>query len=52
MSVLAFLIPVSLVLGLGALAAFVWAMRNHQYDDMERGRHSVLDDRHDDAPGE
>ena len=37
MNVLAFLIPVSLALGCGAIAAFVWGLRGGQFDD-PRGR--------------
>ena len=33
MNVLAVLIPVSFILGVGALLAFVWTMRSGQYDD-------------------
>lgn len=33
MQMLAILIPVSLGLGLLGLVAFVWALRNRQYDD-------------------
>jgi len=33
MNVLALLIPISLLLGLGALVAFVWSLRHGQYED-------------------
>ena len=33
MNILVFLIPVSLFLGIVALLAFVWTLRNSQYDD-------------------
>ena len=33
MNILAFLIPVSLMLGTGALAAFVWGLKSGQYED-------------------
>ena len=42
MTVLALLIPVSLILGLGGLAAFVWTLRDGQYDDLEGARHRIL----------
>ena len=42
MTVLALLIPVSLVLGLGGLVAFVWTLRAGQYDDLEGARHRIL----------
>jgi len=33
MTILIWLIPTSLLLGLAGLAAFVWTMRHAQYDD-------------------
>ena len=33
MNILVLLVPCSLILGLGALAAFVWTLRHNQYDD-------------------
>ncbi len=47
MSGLLFLIPVAIVLGLAALAAFLWALRAGQYDDLEGAAHRILQD---DAP--
>lgn len=35
MNGLAFLIPLALGLGLGALGLFVWALRSGQYDDLD-----------------
>ncbi|HXG82222.1 MAG TPA: cbb3-type cytochrome oxidase assembly protein CcoS [Sphingomicrobium sp.] len=35
MSGLAILIPIALFLGLGGLAAFFWAMRSGQFEDMD-----------------
>ncbi|MEM7074928.1 MAG: cbb3-type cytochrome oxidase assembly protein CcoS [Pseudomonadota bacterium] len=49
MDVLLILVPCSLVLGLLALAAFVWTLRAHQYDDLEGDAMRALDE-HDDAP--
>ena len=37
-----FLIPVSIALGLTGLAAFFWAMRNDQYDDLAGAAARVL----------
>ena len=37
-----FLIPVSIGLGLTGLAAFFWAMRNDQYDDMDGAAERIL----------
>jgi len=51
MNILVILIPCSLLLGLGALVAFVWTIRNNQYDDMEGdARRILLDDTLDNAP--
>ncbi|MEM9438614.1 MAG: cbb3-type cytochrome oxidase assembly protein CcoS [Pseudomonadota bacterium] len=33
MNILVILVPCSLLLGLGALAAFVWTIKSDQYDD-------------------
>lgn len=44
MNGLAFLIPVALLMGLGGLAAFFWAMRGGQFDDMEGAANRVLID--------
>ena len=43
MSGLALLIPIAILLGLGALAAFLWALRSGQYDDMEGASQRILD---------
>jgi len=42
MNVLVFLIPVSLVLGGLGLAAFLWTVRNNQYDDIEGDAARIL----------
>ena len=42
MNVLVILIPVSLILGGLGLAAFVWTLRNDQYDDPEGDAARVL----------
>lgn len=44
MSVLAYLIPIALFLGLLALAGFVWAMKSGQYDDLEGAGMRILID--------
>jgi cbb3-type cytochrome oxidase maturation protein len=38
------LIPVALFLGLLGLAAFLWAMRNGQFEDLEGAGHRILFD--------
>lgn len=50
MTVLLVLIPVSLILGLGGLAAFFWSVTNNQYDDPEGEANRILDPQFDDAP--
>lgn len=37
-----FLIPVSIGLGLTGLGAFFWAMRHHQYDDLDGAAARIL----------
>jgi cbb3-type cytochrome oxidase maturation protein len=46
---LTLLIPLSLALGLGALAAFLWTLRSGQYDDLDGAAHRILFDDDDDA---
>jgi len=41
-NVLVILVPCSLVLGLGALAGFVWTLKYKQYDDLEGDAARVL----------
>ena len=49
MSVLALLIPTSIVLGLVGLCAFLWSMRSGQYEDLAGSAERVLLD-DDDRP--
>ena len=49
MSVLALLIPTSIGLGLVGLGAFLWSMRNGQYEDLSGSAERVLLD-DDDRP--
>lgn len=44
MNVLLYLVPMALVLGLTGLAAFMWSLRNRQYDDMDGAALRVLSD--------
>lgn len=50
MDVLVFLIPVSLGLGGLGLAAFLWAMRNRQFDDPKGDAERILSREFDDRP--
>jgi cbb3-type cytochrome oxidase maturation protein len=52
MTILLVLIPVALVLGGLGLAAFLWALRSGQYEDMEGAANRILFDEDDeDKPG-
>ncbi len=44
MNILVILVPCSLILGLGALAAFVWTIKSNQYDDPEGDAWRILND--------
>lgn len=50
MNVLAYLIPISLVLGGLGLAAFLYTVRSRQYDDPEGDAQRILSDEYDDRP--
>jgi len=47
---LAFLILLSLALGLAAWLLFLWSVRSGQYDDPEGPKYRMLDDEEDDRP--
>lgn len=45
MSILLYLIPIALFLGLLGLGAFIWSLKSGQYDDLEgAARRILLDD--------
>lgn len=44
MSSLVFLIPLALVLGGAALAAFLWSLRSGQYDDLKGAAERIFVD--------
>ena len=50
MTILMFLAPTSVVLGLLGLAAFWWTVRNNQYEDPEGDAARILNDHEDDGP--
>ena len=54
MTALAWLIPIALFLGLLGLAAFIWALRSGQFEDLEGAAYRALEDDDEmmDAPDE
>jgi len=44
MSIIAYLIPVALLLGLAGLAAFIWSIKTGQFDDPDGAAHRILID--------
>jgi cbb3-type cytochrome oxidase maturation protein len=52
MASLVYLIPIALFLGLLGLAAFLWAMRSGQYDDLDGAAERILFDDEDEQKPE
>ena len=52
MSGLAFLIPIALGLGMLGLAAFFWAMKRGQFEDLDGAAQRILIDEEDEEPAE
>ena len=50
MAGLLYLIPIALFLGLLGLAAFMWALRSGQFDDLDGAAERILFDDEDDGP--
>lgn len=50
MTPLLFLIPIALSLGFAGVLAFLWTLRNGQYDDLDGAAHRIFLEDHD--PGE
>ncbi|PKP94307.1 MAG: cbb3-type cytochrome oxidase assembly protein CcoS [Alphaproteobacteria bacterium HGW-Alphaproteobacteria-14] len=48
MTGLAFLIPIAVGMGLMGLAAFLWSLRDGQYEDMDGAASRILIDEEDD----
>ncbi|QRM27315.1 cbb3-type cytochrome oxidase assembly protein CcoS [Microvirga sp. VF16] len=44
MEVLLYLVPMALLLGLSGLVAFMWSLKNGQYDDVQGAAVRVLSD--------
>ncbi len=51
MSSLIFLIPLALLLGGAALAAFLWSLQSGQYDDLDGAAQRILLEDDSDAAG-
>lgn len=51
MNVLAFMIPLSILMGLVGLAAFVWALKSRQYEDLDGAANRILFDEESDKDG-
>ena len=50
MTILLTLIPISLLLGLVGLLAFIWSVGNNQYDDPDGAANRILNSEYDDHP--
>lgn len=50
MSSLVFLVPLALLLGASALAAFLWSLNSGQYEDLDGAAERILLDDKDDQP--
>ncbi len=50
MNALAFLIPAALALGLIGLAAFLWSLKDGQYDDLDGASQRALFDEDEERP--
>lgn len=50
MSALAITIPIAILMGLGALVVFLWALRSGQYEDMDGASERILDQEDDPPP--
>ncbi len=44
MNVLVYLIPIALTLGLAGLIAFMWSLKNGQFEDLEGEAYRILRD--------
>lgn len=44
MTILLYLVPAALGLGLMALGAFIWSLKSGQYEDLDGAAHRILND--------
>lgn len=52
MNILIFLIPLALLLGFAGLAAFIWAIKSGQYEDLDGAARRILIDDDDQTTSE
>jgi cbb3-type cytochrome oxidase maturation protein len=45
MNIMVLMIPIALLLGVGFVAAFLWATSRGQFDDLETPAHRMLEDK-------
>lgn len=50
MTAMLYLLPIALMLGIGGLVAFFWAMKSGQFEDLEGDAQRILFDEEDQAP--
>lgn len=50
MSGLLLLIPIALIMGLGALAVFLWALKSGQYEDLDGAAERIFEEDLDEEP--
>lgn len=50
MNILIFLVPLALGLGALGLGAFLWSIRNGQYQDLDGAAERILDEEGEDKP--
>jgi len=49
-TILSFLIPLALLMGLAGLGGFFWAMKSGQFEDLDGAANRILIEDEDDAP--
>ena len=52
MEVIYIILPLAIVLAVGALAAFFWAVHKGQFDDLDTARYRILFDDDQESPSE
>jgi len=52
MDVLIYLIPIALLMGIIGLGAFIWSMKNNQFEDLDGAASRILFDDEDEGKNE